>query len=81
MAKFAINASGAMLLPSLVQVSESILGSVVPLAMFLRSTGNSEAKKVSLYACKVTFIGHICCLLMMDDLCFQTLQPEEQPDS
>ena len=35
MAKFAINASGAMLLPSLVQVSESISGSVVPLAMFV----------------------------------------------
>ena len=34
MAKFAINASGAMLLPSLVQVSEPISGSVVPLAMF-----------------------------------------------
>ena len=34
MAKFAINASGTMLLPSLVQVSESISGSVVPLAMF-----------------------------------------------
>ena len=34
MAKFAINASGAMLLPSLVQVSEAISGSVVPLAMF-----------------------------------------------
>ena len=34
MAKFAINASGAMLLSSLVQVSESISGSVVPLAMF-----------------------------------------------
>ena len=34
MAKFAINASGAMLLPSLVQVSESISGSVAPLAMF-----------------------------------------------
>ena len=34
MAKFAINASGAMLLPSLVQASESISGSVVPLAMF-----------------------------------------------
>ena len=33
MAKFA---SGAMLLPSLVQVSESISGSVVPLAMFMR---------------------------------------------
>ena len=36
MAKFAINASGAMLLPSLVQVAESISGSVVPLAMFLK---------------------------------------------
>ena len=35
MAKFAINASGAMLLPNLIQVSESISGSVVPLAMFL----------------------------------------------
>ena len=35
MAKFAINASGAMMLPSLVQVSESISGSVVPLAMVL----------------------------------------------
>ena len=35
MAKFAINASGAMLLPNLVQVSESISGSVVPLAMFV----------------------------------------------
>ena len=34
MAKFAINASGAMFLPSLVHVSESISGSVVPLAMF-----------------------------------------------
>ena len=34
-AKFAINASGAMLLPNLVQVTESISGSVVPLAMFL----------------------------------------------
>ena len=28
------NASGAMLLPNLVQVTESISGSVVPLAMF-----------------------------------------------
>ena len=37
MAKFAINASGAMLLASLVQVSESISGSVVPQAMFIRS--------------------------------------------
>ena len=35
MAKFATNASGAMLLPSLIQVTESISGSVVPLAMFV----------------------------------------------
>ena len=34
MAKFATNASGAMLLPNLIQVMESISGSVVPLAMF-----------------------------------------------
>ena len=33
-AKCATYAGGAMLLPSLVQVSESISGSVVPLAMF-----------------------------------------------
>ena len=35
MAKFAINASGAMLLPSSYKVKESISGSVVPLAMFI----------------------------------------------
>ena len=39
MGKFAINGSGAMLLPSLVQVSESISGSVVPLAMFWKLFG------------------------------------------
>ena len=33
-AKFVTNVSGAMLLPSLIQVTESISGSVVPLAMF-----------------------------------------------
>ena len=33
-AKFAIDASGAMLLPNLIHVTESISGSVVPLAMF-----------------------------------------------
>ena len=33
---FATNASGAMLLPNSVQVTESISGSVVPLAMFFR---------------------------------------------
>ena len=35
MAKFATNVSGAMLLLSLIQVTESISGSVVPLAMFV----------------------------------------------
>ena len=34
MAKYATNISGAMLLPSSIQVTESISGSVVPLAMF-----------------------------------------------
>ena len=34
MAKFETDVSGAMLLPSLIQVTESISGSVVPLAMF-----------------------------------------------
>ena len=36
-AKFEANASGAMLLPNLVQVTESISGSVVSLAMFICS--------------------------------------------
>ena len=35
MAKYATNASSAMLLLNLIQVTESISGSVVPLAMFL----------------------------------------------
>ena len=34
MAKFATNVSGAILLPSSIQVTESFSGSVVPLAMF-----------------------------------------------
>ena len=34
MGKFATNASGALLLLNLIQVTESISGSVVPLAMF-----------------------------------------------
>ena len=37
-AKFATNASGAMLLLNLIQVTESISGSVVPLAMFIWRT-------------------------------------------
>ena len=36
MAKFATNASGAIWWPNLVQVTESISGSVVPLAMFFQ---------------------------------------------
>ena len=35
MAKYATNVSGAILLPSSIQVTESISGSVVPLAMFI----------------------------------------------
>ena len=35
MVKFATDLSGAILLPSSIQVMESISGSVVPLAMFL----------------------------------------------
>ena len=35
MAKYATNASGAMLLINLIQVTEPISGSVVPLAMFI----------------------------------------------
>ena len=35
MAKFETSVSGVMLLPSLIQVTESISGSVVPLAMFI----------------------------------------------
>ena len=36
--KFATNARGAMLLLNLIQVTESISGSVVPLAMFFFAT-------------------------------------------
>ena len=35
MAKYATNGSGDMLLPSSIQATESISGSVVPLAMFI----------------------------------------------
>ena len=35
MVKFATNVSGAILLPSSIQVMESISGSVLPLAMFV----------------------------------------------
>ena len=39
MAKFATNVSGAILLPGSIQVTESISGSVVPLAMFKINAG------------------------------------------
>ena len=75
MAKFAINASGAMLLPSLVQVSESTSGSVVPLAMFYilanqQFTGQKHQGPnlpqegaqfaVNQFSRKKTFLGPIC---------------------
>ena len=41
---FAINGSGAMLLLNLIQVTESISGSVVPLAMFLGGEGPPRSK-------------------------------------
>ena len=43
MVKFATNLSGAILLPSSIQVMESISGSVVPLAMFLSFIEISES--------------------------------------
>ena len=46
MAKFAINASGAMRLPNSIQVTESIPGSVVHLAMFIHVSLNLENKNV-----------------------------------
>ena len=54
MAKFATNVSGAILLPSSIQVKESISGSVVPLAMFLfqkvgkcEESGTNQRKKLN----------------------------------
>ena len=41
-AKFATNARGAMLLLNLIQVTESISGSVVPLAMLLYGIGQGK---------------------------------------
>ena len=49
MAKFATDAIGAMLLSSLVQVTESISGSVVPLAMFDHFPGRSGHYLVTNY--------------------------------
>ena len=50
MAKFATNAGGAMLLLNLIQVTESISGSVVPLAMFI----------IILLEPQVLFLAEVC---------------------
>ena len=50
--KFATYASGAMLLPNLAQVTDSISGSVVPMAMF------QNGKLVKLDAMKFSFDQH-----------------------
>ena len=42
MTKFATNVGGAMLLPNLIQITESISGSVVPLAMFFHGLATDE---------------------------------------
>ena len=62
-AKFATNASGAMLLLNLILVTESISGSVVPLAMFLLRIfkivfciPNNEIS----YGPQIEFTPHIC---------------------
>ena len=44
MAKYATNVSGAILLPSSIQATESIFGSVVPLAMFFQPFVQLNAK-------------------------------------
>ena len=63
MAKFAINANGAMLLPSLVQVSESISGSVVPLAMFYTLAcypDSSKSELETIFCADCLEIGVVC---------------------
>ena len=47
MAKFATNASGVNLLLNLIQVTESISGSVVPLAMFNFHFSINEISSIS----------------------------------
>ena len=49
-AKFATNASGVMLLLNLIQVTESISGSVVPLAMFFRWRAARQAAEMPVVA-------------------------------
>ena len=57
MAEYATNVSGAILLPSSIQVTESISGSVVPLAMFF-----CEPLFLSLhFSCYLTFPGSKHC--------------------
>ena len=52
-AKFAINASSAMLLPSSIKVTESISGSVVPLAMFKLKSINNKHDSYNLKTVKI----------------------------
>ena len=58
MAKFATNASGAMLLLHLIQVTESISGSVVPLAMFFFWGG--EGSRVTFKASSIVDFHSLC---------------------
>ena len=53
MAKFATTVSGAMLLPSLIQITESISGSVVPLAMFESDQSELQSVVPTLYVVEI----------------------------
>ena len=75
MAKFTY-ASGAMLLPNLVQVTESISGSVVPLAMFCiaHGDGGDHYPPPILYLCFVlVFVFVFCVCIYVLYLCFYVL--------
>ena len=76
MAKFATNVSVAMLLPSLIQVTESISGSVVPLAMFLQS-GFSNVSSIGL---PEQTHSHIGCISMIFVCCVLSSVSSEQLD-
>ena len=59
MVKFATDASGAMLLLNLVQVTESISGSVVPLAMFNVITRDLSLERFLNFRCNLfVFISY-----------------------
>ena len=60
MAKFATNASGFMLLLNLIQVKESISGSVVPLAMFLFFLLFVCFNVFLLFVCLFVFLVFVC---------------------